>query len=96
MRNGLMRNVLGLFIFAILALGPLGGMADELVNIEGEVIDNYRLVDGNGQVYEIADTTEGNELAEKYIGEKVMVAGTIEMDDDYRVVVVTSFQTLSE
>ena len=91
-----MRNVLGLFIIAMVVLGPLNGMASEAVEIEGEVIENYQLVDGNGQFYEIADTTQGNELAEKHVGEKVKVTGMIEKDDDYQVIVVTSFQTMAE
>lgn len=91
-----MRKVLGLFIFAIVVLGPLSGMASEAVEIEGEVIENYQLVDDNGQLFEIADTTQGNELAEKHIGEKVRVTATIEKDDDYQVIVVTSFQTMAK
>ncbi|MGD8702413.1 MAG: hypothetical protein PVH26_08235 [Desulfosarcina sp.] len=91
-----MKKVLVLFIVVMAGLIPLNGLASEMVTIEGEVSDNYQLVDGSGQFYEIADTTQGNELAEKHIGEKVRVTGTIEKSDGYQVFVVTSFQTLAE
>jgi hypothetical protein len=71
-------------------------MANEMVNIVGEVNDNYQLAVGKGQFYEIADTIKGNELAKRPIGEKVRVTETIEKYGDYQVIVVTSYQTLSE
>ena len=76
--------------------GALTGMASEPVNIEGTVNENYQLVDDQGQFYEIADTTQGSELAEMHVGEKVKATGTIEENDGYQVFVVTSFQTLAE
>jgi hypothetical protein len=91
-----MRKGWVVLIFAMLALSPLSGLANEVVSIEGEVNDNYQLAVGNGQVYEIADTPQGNELAEVHIGEKVKVTGTIEKNGDYQVIVVTSYQTLAE
>ena len=86
--------VLVLFIAVMAGLMPLNGLASDMMTIEGEVIDNYQLVDSSGKLYEIADTTQGNELAEKHIGEKVKVTGTIDDNDGYGVLVVTSFQTL--
>ena len=96
MCNGAMRKILGLCFFAMVVLGPLSGMASEAVEIEGEVIENYQLVDESGQIYEIADTVQGNELAEKHFGEKVKAMGTIEIGVGYRVIVVTSFQTMAQ
>lgn len=91
-----MKKVLVLFIVVMAGWKPLNGLASEMVTIEGEVNDNYQLVDGSGQFYEIADTTQGNELAEKHVVEKVKTIGTIEENDGYQVFVVTSFQTLAE
>jgi hypothetical protein len=91
-----MKKVLMLFIVVMAGLTPLNGVASEMMTIEGEVNDNYQLVDGSGQFYEIADTTQGNELAEKHVGEKVKATGTIEENDGYQVFVVTSFQILAE
>lgn len=96
MRNGLMRKGVVVLIFTMLALGPLSGMADEVMNVVGEVNDRYQLVVGDGQFYEIGDTTQCNELADQHIGENVKDTGTIEKHDDYQVIVVTSYQTLAE
>ena len=46
------------------------------VEVVGEVNSNYQL-NVNGQVYEIADTEAGNELAENYVNAKVKVIGTL-------------------
>ena len=96
MRSGGMKKVLVLFFVVMVGWLPLNGLASEMMTIEGEVIDSYQLVDGSGQLYEIADTTQGNELAERHVGEKVKVTGTIEENDGYEVLVVTSFQTLAQ
>ena len=96
MRKQWGKIILASFITALAVLGPVYGMAEEVVDMEGEVGENYLLVDRNGEVYEIADTTQGSQLAEKHVGERVKVTGTIERDADYRVIVVTSFQTLAE
>ncbi len=96
MRNEVVRKGVVVLIYAMLALSPVSGMANEVVNVVGEVNDSYQLAVGDGQFYEIADTTQGNELVEKHFGEKVKVTGTIEKYDDYQVLVVTSYQTLAE
>jgi hypothetical protein len=46
-----MKKVLVLFIVVMAGLIPLNGLASEMVTIEGEVSDNYQLVDGSGQFY---------------------------------------------
>jgi len=96
MRNRIPGNMLVAFIVTVVVLAPLGGMANEVVDMEGEVGENYQLVDLGGQVYEIADTTQGNQLAEKHVGERVKVTGTIEIGKGNRLIVVTSFHTLEQ
>ena len=49
----------------------MNGLASEMVKLKVKSSKTTSLVDGSGQFYEIADTTQGNELAEKHIGEKV-------------------------
>jgi hypothetical protein len=90
------KKILVLLILAAVAVGPINALATDKVTIQGTVDDNYQLVDDEGQIYEIADTTQGNELAENHIGEKVKVTGTLEKDDDYQVIVVTTFEALAE
>ena len=94
-----MKSVRSLKWTAIIAVTLLtflatGALAAEKT-IVGEINDNYQLVAG-GQVYDIADTAEGNDLAENHIAEKVEVTGTVEEHDDMKVITVTSYKVLSE
>ncbi|BBO91859.1 hypothetical protein [Desulfosarcina ovata] len=75
---------------------PFAAMAAESVTITGEVNDSYQIVDASGQVYEIADTTPGNDLVENHIGEKAKVTGTLEQDQDLKIITVTAFQIITE
>ena len=61
----------------------------------GEVNDNYQII-ADGQIYEIADTKEGNDLAENYVNAKVKVTGTIEESEDMKIITITSYQVISE
>jgi hypothetical protein len=61
----------------------------------GKVNDNYQLVTDN-QIYEIADTAEGNDLAENHISAKVRVTGSMEERDGMKIITVISYQVLSD
>lgn len=67
----------------------------ENITITGEVNDNYQLI-ADGQIYEIADTPVGNELAENHISEKVKVVGVVQENDDLKIITVASYQVLAE
>jgi hypothetical protein len=84
-------TVLAIFLFLCTAMPAL---ADN-VTLIGEVNDNYQLV-ANGQIYEIADTTKGNELAENYISAKVKVTGSVEENNDMKTLTVVSFEVMPE
>jgi hypothetical protein len=65
------------------------------VTLIGEINDNYQLV-ADGQIYEIADTPEGNQLAENYISAKVKVTGSVEENNDMKTLTVVSFEVMPE
>lgn len=94
MRSGKMKMMTVWVTLVMVLAAPLAAMAAATVTIEGEVNDSYQIVDGNGQVYEVADTPQGNDLVENHIGEKAKVTGTIEQDQDIRIITVISFQIL--
>ena len=96
MNGSQLRKVMALIMFAALLFIPLQGLAAESVSIEGEVGDNYQIVGNNGQIYEISDTSEGNDLAENYLGEKVKVTGTVEKEGEVQVITVISFEKMAE
>lgn len=65
------------------------------VTLIGQVNDSYQL-ESDGQIYEIADTPKGNDMAENYISAKVKVTGTIEEKNDMKTITVTDFQVVPE
>jgi hypothetical protein len=65
------------------------------VTVTGEVNDNYQLV-ADGQIYEIADTPEGNDMVENHISAKVKVTGQVETQDDVKVMYVSHFEVVGE
>jgi hypothetical protein len=83
--------VLTIFMFFFTAIPALAGE----VTLTGEVNDNYQLIAG-GQVYEIADTPKGNDLAENYISAKVKVTGSVENANDMKTLTVTAFEVVPE
>ena len=96
MKASRFRKALVLIMFVAVLFIPVYGLAADSVNIEGEVGDNYQIVGNDGQVYEISDTTEGNNLAENYLGEKVKVTGTVEKEGDVQVITVIRFEKMAE
>ena len=96
MKNVKMKRVVVLVTMALIMFIPLAAMASEAVTVEGEVNDNFQIVDANGQVFEIADTTQGTDLVENHIGEKAKVVGTVEQDQEVKIITVTSFEILAE
>jgi hypothetical protein len=87
--------VAGLIVMVMLLLLPLAAIA-ESTTFEGEVNDSYQIVATDGQVYEVTDTSEGNDLVENHIGEKVKVTGTVQQEGDTKVITITTFQVIEE
>lgn len=63
--------------------------------VVGQVNDNYQIV-AKGQIYEIANTKTGGDLAENHVNAKVQVRGTVEERDDMKIITVISYKVLSE
>lgn len=84
-------TVLAILLFFCTAMPALAGN----VTLIGEVNDNYQLV-ANGQIYEIADTPKGNELAENFISAKVKVTGSVEESNDMNTLTVASFEVMPD
>lgn len=84
-------TALAIFLLFATAVPALAGV----VTLIGEVNDNYQLV-SNGQIYEIADTPKGNEMAENYISAKVKVSGSVEESNDMKILTVNAFEVMPE
>ena len=95
MGRGKMKWMLMGFILILMTI-PLAAMASGETTIEGEVNDNFQIVDSTGQVYEVADTEKGNDLVENHIGEKAKVTGTVEQDQEIKIITVTTFKIITD
>ena len=64
-------------------------MAEE-VTLTGQINENYQLVTTDGNIYDIADTAAGSELAD-YVDKQVTVTGTVEVVDGAKAITVQSY-----
>lgn len=96
MSRGRFKAVVASIALVALAVTPLVAVAMETVTIEGEINDSYQIVDSNGQIYEIADTAEGDTLVENHVGDKAKVTGTLEQDQDVKIIKINNFEILAE
>ena len=96
MKRGKMKFMMVLITLVLISAAPLAAVASESVTIQGEINDSFQIVDSNGQVYEIAETEKGNDLVENHIGEKAKVVGTLQQDQDVKIITVTTFEILAE
>ena len=89
-----MKKIARIFLFGGLAACPLIFLGFPSFSEEVDVWTNLGL--SGGQIYEIADTPKGNDMAENYISAKVKVTGTIEEKNDMKTITVTNFQVVPE
>ncbi|MCG6905240.1 MAG: hypothetical protein LJE63_01345 [Desulfobacteraceae bacterium] len=87
-----------LLVLAMLMYGigcrPAVVFCGEQVTLTGEINDSYQVVADDGQTYEVADNEKGNELVLNHIGERVKVSGSVEEEDDVKILTVSSFEIL--
>ena len=79
-------------ITLILSSIPLA--ASDVVKIVGKVNDANQVVDG--EIFEVDDTPEGNDLVTNFIGRKVEVIGKLKIEGDMRIIAVKQFKTVKE
>jgi hypothetical protein len=65
------------------------------VTITGEVNDEYQVVAG-GQIYEIENTPEGNDLVLNYVGQVVKLTGTERVVEEVKIITVKTFTVVTE
>lgn len=68
--------------------------ANELT-IVGQVNYFYQIM-ADGQIYEVANTSLGDDLVMNYIAEKVEVTGTVEEKEEMKIITVESFKVVAE
>jgi hypothetical protein len=63
--------------------------------ITGTVNDSYQIETDDGTVYDVVETEKGNEVAEQ-VGMRVKVTGTVEEDEDMKLIDITSYTIIGE
>ena len=96
MKRTSLKMLMAAMAMLVVLAGPCMALAADSITVTGEVNDSFQVVGSNGDVYEVADTTEGNDLVENHIGEKATVTGTLEVDQDVKILTVTKFQIIAE
>ncbi len=68
---------------------------DETVTISGTVSEDSRIVDINGEAFNVVDTEVGKELL-GFVGKKVEVKGTVMEHEGAKMITVSSYQIIEE
>jgi sarcosine oxidase gamma subunit len=87
----------GFGILVVLALVMAAGsaVAGQRLTVTGIVMDDYVLLDDNGETYAIAETVQGHALAEQS-GSRVKVTGTVEEGENGKTIQVEAFTVIPE
>jgi hypothetical protein len=85
----------GFFIIAIIIFIGVTIIQAAEVTLIGEINDEYRLV-ADGEIYDIAETPVGDDLARNYISMKVKVTGTVQEGPELKILTVRTFEVVDE
>jgi len=78
-----------------LIFGSLPILAFDVVTIFGEVNDANQII-SVGEIYEVDDTPQREDLVKNYMDRKVKVTGKIRIGGDMRILDVTSIEVVEE
>lgn len=81
-------------VFLLVSVSSFQAFAAE-ITIIGEINDTNQIV-AEGEVYEVDDTPEGDELVSKYISKRVKVTGKLRLEGDMRIFTVKSYSEVEE
>ena len=87
-----MISILFLMVFTV------GGLFAADTTITGEVDDQYQIYSTDGDIYVIADTETGTQLATEHINEMVEVVGQVDYseEDDMKVITVKKYKIIPQ
>ena len=88
-------SLIAFVFFMVLIIGSFPVLAFDVITIVGEVNDSNQIV-VDGDIYEVDDTPEGDDLVKNYISRKVKVTGKLRIEGDMRIMDVTAFEVVGE
>ena len=83
-----------LFTILLVISAPVMSVPNQ-ITIVGEINDEYQILARDGNIYYIGDTEMGNELL-TYIGMVAEVTGTVEEEEDVKIIYVAGYKILDE
>ena len=86
---------IALFSLIAFVIGASPVLASDVITITGEINDTYQIV-SDGEIYEVDDTPQGDDLVKNYISRKVKVTGKLRIEGDMRIIAVTAFEVVEE
>lgn len=93
MKKSIKKTFLWILVIGLAAMVSGIAVAGNEVSITGTVNEDSQLVDNSGNVYDIADTDEGNDVM-GMTGKKVSVKGTIMEEEGTKIISITSFEII--
>ncbi len=84
-----------LVFFIVLSMGSFPVPAFDVVTIVGEVNDANQII-SDGEIYEVDDTPQGDDLVKNHISKKVKVTAKMRIEGDMRILDVTAFKVIEE
>lgn len=85
----------GLAFLTVLFIGSFSAPAFDIVTIVGEVNGSNQII-AEGEIYEVEDTPQGDDLVKNHVGKKVKVTGKLRIEGDMRILEVTKFEKVRE
>ena len=87
--------LIALVFFFMLIIGASPVSAFDVVTIVGEVNDANQII-SDGEIYEVDDTPQGDDLVKNHISKKVKVTAKMRIEGDMRLLDVTAFEVVEE
>ena len=81
--------------FIVLIIGAFPVPAFDVITIVGEVNDASQII-SDGEIYEVDDTPQGDDLVKNYMRQKVKVTGKMRIEGDMRILDVTKIDVIKD
>ena len=95
MKKNERRLIIGILTLAFITFLSFPAISAEQRTITGTVNDYYQIESDDGTVYDVVENEKGDEVAEQ-VGMRVKVTGTVEEDEDMKLINITSYTILGE
>ena len=84
-----------LFFSVTVIMSSITISAFDVITVVGEVNDASQII-SDGEIYEVGDTPQGDDLVKKYMDQKVKVTGKMRIEGDMRIIDITAIEVIEE